>query len=63
MKMKRRKAHVEGKLARSGKAQFLLVPRGYWRRDRSENLKFLPYEICRAAPHTREVVQRKEESP
>ena len=33
-KVKRRKAYVEGELPASGDALYLLVSRGYWRRDR-----------------------------
>ena len=46
-KVKRRKACVEGELARSSDARCLSVLRVYWRRARFEIQLFLPREMCR----------------
>ncbi len=47
-KVKRRKALVEGELALSSEAQFLLVLRGVLATGSAQSLLFLPREICRA---------------
>ena len=45
-RVKRRKAHAEGELARSSDAPFLSVLRGVLATGRVRSLLFLPWEIC-----------------